>query len=179
MLKFGITTMLVVAFFAGNSFLHSMKFDNVMQDKSLMHLKNFSWIDKHVAGMAYPPSEKALESLEQLNIGLIVTLTEEPIPFTKQSIKIVHIPVKDYSVPTFDQVNQVIDAIDGMLIQDKSAVIHCQGGCGRTGTMLACWLVAKHNFEPNDAIKQIRTLRPSSIETEDQENFITAFSKTL
>jgi atypical dual specificity phosphatase len=144
------------------------------------YLKHFSWIDEtNVAGMAYPVSQKTLDVLEKLNVGLIVTLTEQPIPFSKGTIKNLHIQIKNDSIPTFDQLDLILQAIADINKQGKAAVVHCRAGHGRTGTILACWLIAKYGIRGDKAIKRIRHLRPKSIQTRCQELFIKAFYKRI
>ena len=43
--------------------------------------------------------------------------------------------------------------------------MHCAMGCGRTGTMLACYLVAKEGYTADKAIEETRQRRRNSIET--------------
>jgi protein-tyrosine phosphatase len=37
----------------------------------------------------------------------------------------------------------------------KRVVVHCAGGSGRTGHVLAAWLVFRYGFEPSDAISTV------------------------
>lgn len=48
-------------------------------------------------------------------------------------------------------------------------------GHGRTGTMLACYLVKKWKISGIEAIDKIRKLRKGSIETHDQEKAVMQF----
>ena len=47
--------------------------------------------------------------------------------------------------------------------------MHCRWGLGRTGVMLACYLVRHCRQVPQEAIANVRRLRPYSIESSDQE----------
>ena len=49
--------------------------------------------------------------------------------------------------------------------------MHCGAGIGRTGTMIACYLVDK-GFSAEEAIQLVRQARPGSIETREQEQVI-------
>ncbi|MFX1476004.1 MAG: protein-tyrosine phosphatase family protein, partial [Promethearchaeota archaeon] len=61
--------------------------------------------------------------------------------------------------------------------RDWPVVVHCEGGCGRTGTFLAAYLISQgHSAEA--AIKEIRRKRPCSIETKGQEEILYHFAKT-
>lgn len=53
--------------------------------------------------------------------------------------------------------------------------VHCALGFGRTGTMLACYLVKERRLAAGDAIAEIRRLRPGSIETYEQEKAVFQF----
>lgn len=53
--------------------------------------------------------------------------------------------------------------------------VHCALGFGRTGTMLACYLVKERGLAAGDAIAEIRRLRPGSIETYEQEKAVFQF----
>lgn len=53
--------------------------------------------------------------------------------------------------------------------------VHCALGFGRTGTMLACYLVKERRLAAGDAIAEIRRLRPGSIETFEQEKAVFQF----
>ena len=58
--------------------------------------------------------------------------------------------------------------IDLQTGQQKPVVVSCYAGIGRTGTVLACYLVHRGE-EPAEAINRVRQLRPSSIQTPEQE----------
>jgi len=46
-------------------------------------------------------------------------------------------------VPTQAQVNEFVRFVDEMLDRGQAVLVHCRGGYGRTGTMLACYLVSR------------------------------------
>ena len=50
--------------------------------------------------------------------------------------------------------------------------IHCFMGKGRTGTILACYLIETEGLSAADAIIETRRRRKGSIETEEQEQTI-------
>lgn len=60
-------------------------------------------------------------------------------------------------------------------------MVHCGGGKGRAGTVMAC-LLAMHGsedatpqMEKNQVIEFLRRIRPGSIETTQQEDFVAAW----
>lgn len=52
-------------------------------------------------------------------------------------------------------------------------------GRGRTGTMLACYLVARKGYQAKEAIKETRRQRVFSVETWSQEKAVRDFEKSL
>lgn len=57
--------------------------------------------------------------------------------------------------------------------------MHCLLGHGRTGTLLACYLVKARALSGAAAIREIRRLRPGSIETREQEEAVIQFHQHL
>jgi ADP-ribosyl-[dinitrogen reductase] hydrolase len=58
-----------------------------------------------------------------------------------------------------------------MLREGKTVVLHCMGGRGRTGT-IAARLLVEMGTPPEDAIRAVRTARPGTIETTQQEDYV-------
>jgi protein-tyrosine phosphatase len=54
--------------------------------------------------------------------------------------------------------------------------VHCFAGVGRTGTVLAAWMVAQ-GMEPDAAIEELRALRPGSVETRGQADAVRRFAQ--
>lgn len=145
-------------------------------------LPNFSFLgDNNVAGMARPQSENAIQLLEEKNIGLVVSLTEDPLPPTSsENVKILHIPVPDLTAPTLEQVDVCVNAIEETRSQNKGAVVHCMGGKARTGTILACWLAKNKNLSGDDALALLKELRPATAGiNEQQEDLIRSYAAQL
>ena len=61
----------------------------------------------------------------------------------------------------------------------QAVAVHCMSGCGRTGTMLACYLVAMEGYSADVAIAETRRRRSGSIETSKQIEAVHAFEKNL
>ncbi|VVC94681.1 unnamed protein product [Leptidea sinapis] len=53
-------------------------------------------------------------------------------------------------------------------LQEGRVAIHCHAGLGRTGVLIACYLVYSLRIRANDAIRLVRKKRPTSIQTRGQ-----------
>jgi len=94
------------------------------------------------------------------------------------SLRNVHIPMADYSTPTEAQIELFVSEVNKELAERRSAVAHCQMGYGRTGTMLACYLIAEQAMPPLAAVSLVRQKRPGSI-AKTQEEFLFLYWKYM
>jgi len=146
----------------------------------------FSWvIDDQLAGMPRPGTDAAIEDdiafLQRNEIDLIVSLTTD-VPGSSQlaehGIESLHIPVHDFQAPTMQQILEFVEGTASVLADGGRVGVHCAAGMGRTGTMLATYLVYQGSTA-EDAIAKIRDLRPGSIETAEQEEAIQEYYEYL
>ena len=88
--------------------------------------------------------------------------------------------VKDYGVPTIEVLDNIVDYINTKITKEKKPlVVHCAAGKGRTGTVLAAYLLKRDNISSEAAIKKIRRLRPGSIQSKIQEEILHQYETFL
>ena len=142
---------------------------------------NFSWIiEEKLAGSAIPTSKEEVNWLKQEGVKSIVTIREEPLEdeWIKDVIYL-HIHSNDMGVPEFDDLNKSVDFIHKRLENNEPVMVHCLAGLGRTGTILACYLIKYANMSSDDAIAKIRKQRSGSIQSYSQEEIIFRFEKSV
>lgn len=145
--------------------------------------KNFSWLlPDEIAGMARPASSVYdFEFLKEWGIDAIVSLTEHPLQkalIEEFGFEYKHVPVEDLTAPSLQQIDEFVEFTTRMKALGKKVVVHCEAGIGRTGTMLACYLVHK-GYKAMEAIEEVRRKRPGSIETPEQEEIVKRYSRKL
>lgn len=89
------------------------------------------------------------------------------------------VPIRDISIPSYNQMTEVLSIIDDSIKNNRPTYVHCWGGVGRTGTVLGCYLL-KHQMANSqnvfDVISYLRRTIPnahiSSPETPEQRQFV-------
>lgn len=76
------------------------------------------------------------------------------------TIRYAHIPIRDTTTPSTPILQSVLNVLYFSQTQNRRSILHCNGGYGRTGTIMGCYLVfagyARDTVEPipNTFIKQ-------------------------
>ena len=90
-------------------------------------------------------------------------------------------PIRDNSVPSdSEHLAEILLAIDRRIREGGAVYLHCWGGVGRTGLVVACWL-QEHGRTPDDALAELSAKwstvekiyrKPESPETPAQVSWI-------
>jgi len=152
-----------------------------------MAIVNFGWmIEGELAGSGRPCTKEELLWLREQGIGAIVSLTETSLRRDKMLLPWLdvlgfeyhHIPIVDHTAPEESQIDEFMEFIEVMRGQKKPILVHCAGGYGRTGAMLACYLVSI-GHQPRVAVDEVRRKRPYSIEENAQEESVFQYGRRL
>ena len=146
--------------------------------------ENFSFVwENKIAGSAHPGMEgrltETLGALREQGIGAIITLTEAPLEealLEEYGMASLHLPIRDFHAPTQAQADTAVEWTEQQIGAGRAVLAHCFAGYGRTGTILACLLVAR-GMTAAQAIGEIRNRRPGSLETPEQEILVMEFAR--
>lgn len=58
--------------------------------------------------------------------------------YKKNGIRVIRLPVADYTSPDMHQVSKTVDEVAGYLRAGARIAVHCNAGVGRTGVMACC-----------------------------------------
>ncbi|XP_064355010.1 dual specificity protein phosphatase 23 [Dromaius novaehollandiae] len=143
---------------------------------------NFSWVARgRLAGLAMPRQPGHYQFLLGQGVRHLVSLTERAPPHhgSCPGLQLHRLRVPDFSPPTHEQIQSFLHLVEEANSKGEAVAVHCLLGNGRTGTMLACYLVKAQKMSGIDAIQEIRRLRPGAIETYEQEKAVIQFYQRI
>ncbi|HSD05547.1 MAG TPA: dual specificity protein phosphatase 23 [Nitrosopumilaceae archaeon] len=142
---------------------------------------NFSWlINNKLAGSGMPTSLAELDWVFKQGVKSIITMTEESLPESWiKDVRYLHVPTEDLSAPDIEKIDLAVDFIQERIKNNEAIMVHCAAGIGRTGTILACYLIKYQNLSVKTAIDKVRQERPGSIQSESQEIAIGLYHKFI
>jgi atypical dual specificity phosphatase len=144
---------------------------------------NFSWVTEgKLAGSGLPVTQDEFKWVLDKGIKSIVTVREVPLPsrwIDGTDIDYLHLTVEDYGVPNMEVLDEAVNYIDKKIQSGKPVLVHCAAGKGRTGALLAAYMIKKENLTAEQAIEKIRLMRPGSVQSVTQETALSMYEKYL
>lgn len=145
----------------------------------------FTWlIQNKLAGCRGPRNIEDLKSLKDAGVNCLIRLADIDETFVSSTevaeagLEDYHEPVPDYCPPSQAQLDRLVLYIDRKVNEGKRVAVSCRAGVGRTGTVLACYLVYK-GLDYESALAQVRRNRPGSVKTLQQENAVKRYAQRL
>jgi atypical dual specificity phosphatase len=155
------------------------RFHGIVSDRPT----NFSWVtDGKLAGSGLPVTQDEFKWVLDKGIKSIVTVREVPLPsrwIDGTNIDYLHLMVEDYGVPNLEVLDEAVNYIDKKIESGKPVLVHCAAGKGRTGALLAAYMIKKENLTAEQAIEKIRLIRPGSVQSVTQDTALSMYEKYL
>jgi atypical dual specificity phosphatase len=145
---------------------------------------NFSWaIPGELAGSGLPMTHDEFKWIINQGIKSIVSVREVPLPARwldkENDLDYMHLEVEDYGTPSIEDLSQIVSHIAEQIMTKRPVVVHCAAGRGRTGEVLAAYLMMSEQLTAKDAIAVLRKIRPGSVQSLSQEKALEAYEKYL
>jgi atypical dual specificity phosphatase len=128
---------------------------------------NFSWVNERIAASGIPSRRKHLKWLRSTGVTAILSLTEDPLPASlvvAEGLDHHHIPMRNHESPSPEKLMLAVRELDRLVNSGNRVLVHCTAGLGRTGTVLAAYLIYKDGLDYLRAVETVRNMRPGSIE---------------
>lgn len=114
-----------------------------------------------------PAMRAALRALTDAGVRTVLDLRTPAEPPSVRSLlgKVapdaawVGIPILDGAAPSIPELGAILDVIDAAIARERCVYVHCQGGRGRTGTVVACFWIRHGLFDAEGALEELRRRR--------------------
>ncbi len=155
------------------------------------------WVTDNLVAMARPNTaliERGglIDTFKRLGIRSIVNLqtpgehascgpklhksgfTYDPNDFMKNDIFFYNYAMKDFSDAPMTSLLDMVKVLS-FALSEGCVAVHCHAGLGRTGVLIACYLVYYLRVRSNDALRYLRHKRPGSVQTRKQIECVKEF----
>ena len=145
-----------------NSVVCSADSEYDMSDGAVIEYPRFNWLEAgRVAGAPHPDLNEGLRAvapfLRSQGIGSIITLFDKSLEPNPEDLGFQYLFV---STPNFQpppNLLRIVTFIEAQVGQNRGVLVHCFAGIGRTGTVLAAWLLHRDAaLSAVDAMSRVR-----------------------
>jgi hypothetical protein len=125
--------------------------------------------------------EDELSVLQSAGVRAVVSLLNIPSDasvYESVGFSFLCLPVPDGGAPTFEQADEFVRFVTAQRAAQRPVAVHCEAGLGRTGTMLAAYLVVLGESAAA-AIGRVRAAERVAVETPRQIHFLEQYAERV
>ncbi|KAG1660567.1 hypothetical protein FOA52_005103 [Chlamydomonas sp. UWO 241] len=167
-----------------------------------------SWVGDSILAMARPwqsyvVQHGLVDAFVRSRIGMILNLQEvgehencgppgnpgnlpssgfsyDPDTFMAAGIGFYNFSWRDMGVPDLDKMMDIVQVMDYVIsVEQRRVAVHCHAGLGRTGLVIACYMVFAGTHGADAAVASVRADRPGAVQTRQQVEFVGVFGQYL
>ena len=144
---------------------------------------NFAWlVPGRLAGCGRPDTQLGVRFLADQGVRALLSLAEPPPAAWLAEAAITGHRLEglaDQTAPSPAQLEEALRVIEHHLAAGQPVAVHCNAGIGRTGTVLAGYLV-RHGATAAEAIAEVRRgYHPRAVENAAQEDSVRRFAERI
>lgn len=147
----------------------------------------FRWIVPGVlAGCPQPgvvaPVDYDLMLLERAGITHLITLTEEDMDqgaLQRFGLRNTHLSVFDRKAPSTSQTHMLLVRMQRLIDAGEVLAVHCKAGLGRTGLVLAAWMIRDGGLSAESALERLRKIHPGYVQSDEQLAFLHSYEADI
>jgi len=122
-----------------------------------------------------------LTLLRGMGITVLINLTENEMPaelLAPHGLRSYHMGIPDRRAPPLLWAKLLLAKIEVMLREGEVVSVHCLAGLGRTGMVLAAWLI-REGLTADEALRRVRTIEPGFVQSQEQEDLLHLLEENL
>lgn len=145
----------------------------------------FRWLESgRLGGVPMPGVVNELEAdlslLRAVGVEVVISLNDEaPVDAIRAAgFLSIHRPFPDMQPPALEFARDLCETLAQHIDSGRIVAVHCRAGLGRTGTILACYLISR-GASAALTLRHVRTIDPGWVQSKRQETFLTEFEQWL
>jgi len=148
--------------------------------------RGFMWLKNGIlAGTPQPgvvlDADYDMKALKRVGVTKLITLTETDLDqdlLSAYEISNIWEPMPDMYPPTLEQGIRLCETIQRLIAAREVVAVHCRAGHGRTGTLLALYLIWEGQ-SAMEALENVRRIEKRWIQSKIQEDFLIEFAAAI
>ncbi|EDQ84897.1 uncharacterized protein MONBRDRAFT_29751 [Monosiga brevicollis MX1] len=99
--------------------------------------------------------------------------------FQQQGVTVCNCAWVDFGSPPMERALDIVKIMASVIQEGGKIAVHCHAGRGRTGLIIAAYLIFHNDYTAAKAIRLVRSQRPKTIQTRNQVKFLEEFDMYL
>jgi cell division cycle 14 len=136
---------------------------------------------RDVGGVRFFSPAFYVQPFRDMGVTTVIRLNSrpyDPAPFEAAGIHCLHVDLDEGKAPPPAAVANFLKIVSSTVQAGGAVAVHCKEGLGRTGTMMAAYLMAAHGFSAREAMGWLRVVRPGSV-VASQQHFLCRLGEAI